>query len=126
MDVFSDLVMVDPVVLKEPVASLEAKMGPSSPSLNSISQESSVDSWIYEHHHHFQSKFNFEKKINNKWMYNWLVVGLTEWDQTEKLKYGIDLQAWRTTATANNNVLRIRQKLADLQTKMVIPDKFGF
>ena len=115
----------NPVLLpeqKKSDAGLDAKMEPSSPNLNPIpSQELSIEEWINEYDDHFKRKFNFEM-IDKKWIYNWLVVELSEWDQTERLKYGIDLYAWRATASAYNDVLRTREKLADLQTKMVIPD----
>ena len=55
------------------------------------------------------------------WMYNWLVIDLDAWYQAKWFKRGIDCfsSSWDATTTSDNQVMEIREKLAQLQTQMV-------
>ena len=66
-----------------------------------------------------------EKKIQEQdsstWMYNWLVIDLVEWYRAKGFKRGIDYfsRSWDAMAPSDNQVMEIREKLAQLQTQMV-------
>ncbi len=58
------------------------------------------------------------------WVYNWLIE-LKDWSKADDLKYGL-LSPKNADDFCNHDVIRIREKLAQLQTKMVIADKDYF
>ena len=56
------------------------------------------------------------KKIPNDWMYSWIYADLKEWELVEQFKYGLSTH---NAQPDDSHILKIRGKLAELQTQMV-------
>ena len=93
--------------------------------MQSAEKDSSIDVKIKQCIGDFEEYRRNLLQWKKGWMYFWLVE-LREWERTEDLKYGIDFTAQFTnfhskvTNSLDDDVVRIRGKLAQLQTMMVL------
>jgi hypothetical protein len=61
-----------------------------------------------------------ETCATSNWIYSWLFVDLQEWDLTNRFKHGIHTRSQKEIwPPPDDRILRIREKLAFLQTQMV-------
>ena len=63
---------------------------------------------------------------NKEWFKSWLFVDLREWERTERLQFGLENIKLERILPSRDRILKLREKLTDLQTQTVSSSLYSF